>query len=109
LDLGKGDQQAAALFPDKDDAEIERAEPASPGGSRDELAKVAASYMRQSGTAIRELPVSERRTPQTGQVTAAYRLAIDALSAAFNGSPAEFWSALKAIDLHILKHHCQPS
>jgi hypothetical protein len=70
LDRGKGDQQGAVLAPDKDDADIEPAEPASPGGSRGELAKMAATYMREAGTAIRELPVSERRAPQAGQVTA---------------------------------------
>jgi hypothetical protein len=53
----------------------------------------------------------------------AYRLAVGALVEVLSGSPAEFWSAikiaesakddcneaLKAIDLHIIKHHCQPS
>jgi hypothetical protein len=53
----------------------------------------------------------------------AYRFAIDALLAVVNASRAEFWSALKiaesaqnecsealkAIDLHIVNHHCQPS
>ena len=53
----------------------------------------------------------------------AYRLAVDALMKVFSGSRAEFWSALKvaeaakadcnealkAIDLHIIKHQCQPN
>ena len=53
----------------------------------------------------------------------AYRLAVGALVEVLSGSPAEFWSALKiaesakddcnealkAIDLHIVKHHCQPN
>ena len=53
----------------------------------------------------------------------AYRLAVGALVEVLSGSPAEFWSAikiaesakddcnqaLKAIDLHVIKHRCQPS
>jgi hypothetical protein len=53
----------------------------------------------------------------------AFGLAVDALSKVLSGSPAEFWSALKiaesakddcneslkAIDLHISKHQCQPN
>jgi len=53
----------------------------------------------------------------------AYRFAVDALVKALTGSRAEFWSALKiaesakedcndalkAIDLHLLNHKCQPS
>jgi hypothetical protein len=52
-----------------------------------------------------------------------YGLAVDALRKVFTGSRAEFWSALKiaesakddcnealkAINLHIIKHRCQPS
>ena len=51
----------------------------------------------------------------------AYRLAVGAVVEVLSGSPAEFWSALKiaesakddcnqalkAIDLHIIKHHCR--
>ena len=69
LDLDKGDQQGAAPIPDKDDPELERTAPTSPE-SRDEVAKMAAAYMIESGTAIREIPISERVPPQTGQVTA---------------------------------------
>ena len=69
LDLDKGDQQGAAPVPDKDDPEIERASPA-PSGSHAEVAKMAAAYMREAGTAIREMPISERTPPQTGQVNA---------------------------------------
>ena len=32
--------------------------------------KMAAAYMRASGTAIREVPISERTPPKVGQVTA---------------------------------------
>ena len=53
----------------------------------------------------------------------AYKLAIGALVEVLSGSRAEFWSALKiaesakddcnkalkAIDLHIIKHQCQPN
>ena len=53
----------------------------------------------------------------------AYGLAIDAMVAVLSGSRAEFWSALKiaesakddcnealkAIDLHIIQHQCQPN
>lgn len=69
LDLDKGDQQGAAPATDGGDPEIERAGP-GPSRGRDEVAKMAAAYMRASGTAIREMPISERTPPQTGQVTA---------------------------------------
>jgi hypothetical protein len=52
-----------------------------------------------------------------------YRLAVDALVNVLTGSRVEFWSALKiaesakddcnealkAIDLHIINHRCQPN
>ena len=58
-----------------------------------------------------------------GASAEAYGLAVDALVKVFSGSRAEFWSALKiaesakddckealkAIDLHIIKHQCQPN
>jgi hypothetical protein len=66
LDLDKGDQQGAA--PDKDEPEIGRAVPAASRG-RDEVAKMAEAYMRASGTAIREMPITERTLPQTGSIT----------------------------------------
>jgi hypothetical protein len=69
LDLDKGDQQGAPPVPDKDDPDLERTAPRSPR-SRVEVAKMAAAYMRASGTAIREMPITERPAPQTGQVTA---------------------------------------
>ncbi len=68
LDLDKGDQQGADSVPDlKDDPDAERASAASRG--RGEVAKMAEAYMRSSGTAIREMPISERTPPQTGPVT----------------------------------------
>jgi hypothetical protein len=58
-----------------------------------------------------------------GSSAEAYGLAAHALLRVLSGSQAEFWSALKiaesakddcnkaleAIDLHIVKHHCQPN
>jgi len=58
-----------------------------------------------------------------GAFAEAYGLAVDALVKVLSGSRAEFWSALeiaesakddcdeavKAINLHIIKHHCQPN
>ena len=57
-----------------------------------------------------------------GTSAEAYGLAFDAMVQVLSGSRAEFWSALKiaesakddcnearkAIDLHIIKHQCQP-
>jgi len=68
LDLDKGDQQGAAPIPVKEEREIKSAAPVSSPG-RHELATKAEAYMRESGTAIREMPVSERSAPQMGQVT----------------------------------------
>jgi hypothetical protein len=67
LDLDKGDQQGAA--PAVDEAEIERATPAA-SERENEISKMAAAYMRESGTASREIPISERTPPQVGQATA---------------------------------------
>jgi hypothetical protein len=69
LDLDKGDQQGAAPVPDKDDPDLERTAQ-SASRSREEVAKMAAAYMRTSGTAIREIPITERPAPQTGQFAA---------------------------------------
>jgi hypothetical protein len=66
LDLDKGDQQGAAPVPDKDDPDLERTAPPA-ARSREEVAKLAAAHMRTSGTAIREMPITERPAPQTGQ------------------------------------------
>jgi hypothetical protein len=68
LDLDKGDQQGAAPIPDKDEPEIGRAVPEASRG-RDEVAKMAEAYMRASGNAIREMPITERTPPQTGAIT----------------------------------------
>ena len=69
LDLDKGDQQGADSSPElKDEPTMEQSEPAAQRG-RDEVAKMAEAYMRTSGTAIREMPIAERRPPQTGSVT----------------------------------------
>jgi hypothetical protein len=69
LDLDKGDQQAGDSAPDlKDDPQVGRTVPVT-SRSRDEVAKRAEAYMRTSGTAIREMPITERTPPQTGPVT----------------------------------------
>jgi hypothetical protein len=68
LDLDKGDQQGAAPIPDKDEPDVERTAPAPSRGPA-EVAKMAVAYMRASETAIREMPITERTPPQTGQVT----------------------------------------
>ena len=69
LDLDKGDQQAADSVPDlKDEPDIGRTAPPASRGHH-EVAKMAAAYMRASGTAIREMPIAERTPPQTGPVT----------------------------------------
>jgi hypothetical protein len=68
LDLDKGDQQGAAPIPDKDEPEIGRAVPAASRG-HEEVARVAEAYIRASGTAIREMPITERTPPQTGSIT----------------------------------------
>ena len=69
LDLDKGDQQGAGPAPEIRKNRVWRGEPAAPRG-RDEVAKMAEAYMRASGTAIREMPISERTPPQTGQLPA---------------------------------------
>ncbi len=88
LDLDKGDQQGAAPVPDKDDPDLERKAPAA-SRSREEVAKMAAAYMRTSGTAIREMPITERPAPQTGQFTARV-VAKDGFSVALAASGNSF-------------------
>jgi hypothetical protein len=67
LDLDKGDQQGTDSAPDlKDEPDIGRTAPAGSRG-RGEVAKMAEAYMRESGTAIREMPIVERTPPQTGE------------------------------------------
>ena len=68
LDLDKGDQQGAGPVPDKDEPDVGRTAPAASCGPA-EVAKMAEAYMRASETAIREMPITERTPPQTGQVT----------------------------------------
>jgi N12 class adenine-specific DNA methylase len=69
LDLDKGDQQGADSAPDlKDELDALRVAPAALQG-RDEIAKMAEAYMRTSGTAIREMAITERKPPQAGSVT----------------------------------------
>jgi hypothetical protein len=69
LDLDKGDQQGADSAPDlKEEPDLERMAPASSRG-HDEVAKMAEAYMRAAGTAIREMPITERQAPQTGSAS----------------------------------------
>jgi hypothetical protein len=69
LDLDKGDQQGADSAPDlKDGSDLERKVRSEPT-PRGEIAKLAEAHMRASGTAIRELPITERVPPQTGSIT----------------------------------------
>jgi hypothetical protein len=69
LDLDKGDQQGADAAPDiKDEPDQGRTPPLAARG-RDEVAKMAEAYMRTSGTAIREMAITERTPPQSGSVT----------------------------------------
>ena len=63
LDLDKGDQQGVA----QDEPEAARQTP-STSDSRERVAKMAAEHMRASDTAIRELPITERPAPSSGQV-----------------------------------------
>jgi hypothetical protein len=69
LDLDRADQQGAALGADKDDPENERTE-STPSRDLADVAKDAVTFMRTSGTAILEAPISERIPPKVGQVTA---------------------------------------
>jgi hypothetical protein len=66
LDLDKGDQQGAG--PSPDEPETERAVCTSE--SHEAVAALARAYMRESGTAIREVAISERTAPQIGAVPA---------------------------------------
>jgi hypothetical protein len=68
LDLDKGDQQGADSVSDKDGAEITHTVAAAMP-RRNEVSRMAEAYMRSSGTAIREIPITERIPPQTGPLT----------------------------------------
>ncbi len=69
LDLDKGDQQGVDSSPDpQGEQEMERAGLAASQG-HEAIAKRAEAYMRGSGTAIREVPISEHVRPQTGSVS----------------------------------------
>jgi hypothetical protein len=68
LDLDKGDQQGADSAPDFKNEPDQAGTPAAPR-RHDEVAKMAEAYMRKSGTAIREMAITERTAPQAGSVT----------------------------------------
>ncbi len=69
LDLAKGDQQGAESVPEhQNEPEAERTA-TSPSRSRSDVAKMAESYMRASGTAIREIPITQREPPERGSVS----------------------------------------
>jgi N12 class adenine-specific DNA methylase len=69
LDLDKGDQQVADSDPAINDVTDTRSSVAARPRSRADVAKMAEEYMRSFGGAIREMPISERRPPQTGPIT----------------------------------------
>ena len=69
LDLDKGDQQGVGPATDPDDPTTERGKAMS-SGSREEVGKMAAAYMLQSGIAIPEMPICQRALPHTGRVAA---------------------------------------
>jgi hypothetical protein len=87
LDLDKGDHQGAALA--LGDAEVEPTTP-SPSRSHNDVAKMAAANMRASRAAIREMPISERTSPHTGQVSARV-VARNSEQIAFAASPNSFF------------------
>lgn len=69
LDLDKGDQQGVDSIPDtRDESEIERA-PTTTTRSRSDVAKMAEEYMRASGGAIREIPITQREPPERGSIS----------------------------------------
>jgi hypothetical protein len=69
LALDKGDQQGADSAPDvKNEPDQACTPPEAPRG-RDEVAKMAEAYMLTSGTAIREMAITERPPPQAGSIT----------------------------------------
>lgn len=69
LDLNKGDRQGAAPIQERDETDVEwTTHP--PLASHERVAKMAAAYMHESGTAIRNMPISERMAPERGQLTA---------------------------------------
>jgi hypothetical protein len=66
LDLDKGDQQAVDSTPEPaDDLAGERAAVAAKAVPRS-ISEAAQAYMRQSGAAIRDLPIQERKAPDAG-------------------------------------------
>ena len=69
LDLDKGDHQGAAPISDGDAIHLEQTGHRL-SESRVKVAKMAVAYMQESGSAIRDLSISERRRPQTGHVAA---------------------------------------
>ena len=84
LDLDKGDQQGAA----QDEPEAARQIPAT-SESRERVSKMAADHMRAADTAIRELPITERRAPSSGQITGR-AVAKDSTHVAFATAPNSF-------------------
>jgi hypothetical protein len=85
LDLDKGDQQAIGGIADEADLTL-----AALASERlNALTDVARSHMRKSG-AIREVPIAERKAPQTGQVTAT-AVAKDDSHIAFATAPNSFF------------------
>lgn len=69
LDLDKYDQHRPDSAPELTaDRDVSRTS-TPPQPSRDQLARMAEAYMRDSKMAIREMPISQRTPPQSGPVT----------------------------------------
>jgi hypothetical protein len=68
LDLDKGDQQAIDSAPEAGEALGGERDIAS-GGAPPRIVDVAQAFMRESGAAIRDLPIVERKPPEAGTLT----------------------------------------
>jgi hypothetical protein len=89
LDLDKGDHQGADSSSGlKNETDIGGTAPAAPRG-RDEVAKIAEAYMPASGTAFREMPISER-TPQLRGLVTGRAVAKDGAHIAVATAPNSF-------------------
>lgn len=91
LDLDKGYEGAVLVA---EESEIERADP-SPLERHETVARMAAAYMRKSGTAMREMKICERTAPTAGQV-AAKVVAKDEPHVALASAPNNFFIVHRA-------------
>jgi N12 class adenine-specific DNA methylase len=67
LDLDKGDQQAADSAPEVGE-NLNKGKAVTTTASPEAVAKMAEEYMRETGTAIREMPILRRSPPAAGSV-----------------------------------------